>query len=137
MIFAAYVTIQKIYDINLMKTLSSIVSAGVLSVILFAEKTFASGSAYISNDDKYAGAVDQPFRDAVISFINYFLGFLGLIAVVMVIYAGILLVTGQGEEEQINKGKKIILWAAIGILVIMLSYTFVRVIAGAGDIVGA
>lgn len=119
-----------------MKSLFSLLSAGALSAILLIDKAFASSSAYISNDDRYAGAVDKPFRDAVISFINYFLGFLGLIAVVMIIYAGVLLVTGQGEEEQINKGKKIILWAAIGILVIMLSYAFVRVITGAGDVVG-
>jgi ABC-type uncharacterized transport system permease subunit len=61
---------------------------------------------------------------------------LGLIAVIMVVYAGILLVTAQGDEQQINKGKKIILWAAIGILIIMLSYAIVQVIAGAGDFVG-
>ncbi len=92
---------------------------------------------YLQDDDKYAGAVDQELRGAIVDFINYFLGFLGLIAVVMIIYAGVLLVTGQGEEEQINKGKKIILWAAIGILVIMLSYAIVRVITGAGQFAGA
>ena len=115
-----------------MKRLLTKSAAGCAAYAILATNALAS-NPFIRDDDRYEGAVDQDFRSAVISFINYFLGFLGLIAVVMIIYAGVLLVTGAGEEEQINKGKKIILWSAIGILVIMLAYTFVRVITGAGQ----
>ena len=78
-------------------------------------------------------ATSAEFRSAATSFLNYFLGFLGLIAVVMIVYAGVLMVTAQGEEEQLGKGKKIILWAVIGLVVIMLSYAIVTMVVGAGD----
>ena len=114
---------------------NSVASLAAYAVLL--TDALASRNPFLREEDRYEGAVEDDFRSAVISFINYFLGFLGLIAVVMIIYAGVLLVTGAGEEEQINKGKKIILWSSIGILVIMLAYTFVRVITGAGAFANA
>jgi len=78
-------------------------------------------------------ADSRGFREVAVSYINYFLGFLGLLAVAMIIYAGVLMVTAQGEEEQLNKGKKIITWAAIGLIVIMLSFAIVKVVIGAGN----
>ncbi len=73
------------------------------------------------------------FRQNMISIINYFLGFLGLLAVLVVIYAGIMMVTAQGDEEQSKKGKTIILWAGIGIVIILLSFTIVNWVIGAGS----
>lgn len=61
----------------------------------------------------------------VTTLINYFLGFLGLVAVAFIIYGGVLMVTSAGEEEGVGKAKKIITYAAIGIVIIMLSYTIV------------
>lgn len=109
-----------------------------LMTVLFLPVTaaLASSEDIIRDTDRHNAAVSDDFRAAVVGFMNYFLSFLGLIAVIMVVYAGILLVTAQGDEQQINKGKKIILWAAIGMLIIMLSYAIVQVIAGAGDFVG-
>lgn len=112
-------------------------SAASLATYTILTTSALARNPFLREEDRYEGAVEDDFRSAVISFINYFLGFLGLIAVVMIIYAGVLLVTGAGEEEQINKGKKIILWSSIGILVIMLAYTFVRVITGAGAFANA
>jgi len=67
----------------------------------------------------------------IVSIINYFLGILGLIAVGFVIYAGILMVTAGGEEENVTKGRKIITYAAIGIVIILLSYTIVTFVSNA------
>jgi len=72
------------------------------------------------------------FRDSVIGVVNYFLTFTGLIAVIFVIYAGILMITAQGEDDQVEKGKKILTYAAIGIIVILLSYSIVNFVIFAG-----
>jgi len=80
-----------------------------------------------------AGVSKQPFDQVIVQYINYFLGFLGIIAVAFIIYAGVLMVTAQGEQEALDKGKKVITWAAIGIIIIMLSYAIVRVITGAAQ----
>ncbi len=67
----------------------------------------------------------------IVQLIDYFLGFLGLIAVAFIIYGGVLMVTSAGEEEGVGKAKKIITYAAIGIVIIMLSYTIVTFVSSA------
>lgn len=70
-------------------------------------------------------------RGIALAIINFFLGFLGLLAVVMVIYGGFLYVGSAGNEESVNKAKKILLYAAIGIIVILVSFALVNTILGA------
>lgn len=66
------------------------------------------------------------FRDLLLTFLNFFLGFLGIVAVMMVIYGGILYVTAAGNQENIDKGKKIIMYAIVGIVIILLSFALVN-----------
>jgi len=82
------------------------------------------GGATISSDiDK------RPLAEVVLSMVNYFIGFLGFLAVVMFVYAGVLWVLSGGSEEQIGKAKKIMIYAALGIIVVILSFSIVRFIA--------
>lgn len=71
-------------------------------------------------------------RGIVLTIINFFLGFLGLLAVVMVIYGGFLYVSSAGNEENVNKAKKILLYAVVGIVVIIVSFALVNTLLGAG-----
>ncbi|QQS59162.1 hypothetical protein IPN35_06300 [Candidatus Peregrinibacteria bacterium] len=80
-------------------------------------------------------AVNATLPDAVIRAINYTLLFFGLLILATFIYAGVLMVTAQGEEEQVNKSKRIMIYAVIGSLVIMFSYAIVRVITGAHGVI--
>lgn len=77
------------------------------------------------------GGCGTSLRQTVVTIINYFLGFLGLLAVIMIIYGGFLYVSSAGNEENVGKAKKIILYAAVGIVMIALSYLIVRTILGA------
>ena len=80
-------------------------------------------AAMITADDRFDDTSSQNFRPAVKSIINYFLTFLGLICVAMMVYAGILLITDAGGEENVGKAKNIILWAVVGIILILLSWS--------------
>jgi PKD repeat protein len=72
------------------------------------------------------------FRDFVLTVVNFALGFLGLAAVIIVIYGGVLYVASGGEEESTQKGKKAIQYATIGLLIVLGSFAFVNtVIRGA------
>jgi len=72
-------------------------------------------------------------RDFIVNAVNFGLGFLGLVAVIVVIYGGFLYVTAAGEEEKTTKGKQSIMYAMIGILIILVSYALVNtVIKGVG-----
>jgi amino acid transporter len=54
--------------------------------------------------------------------INGVLGLVGVIALVMFIYGGILWMTSGGKEEQIKKGKDTLIWAILGMALVFLSY---------------
>ena len=69
-------------------------------------------------------------RQLVLTFLNFFLGFLGLIAVIMVIYGGVLYVTAAGEQDKVDKGKKIIMYSVVGIVIILLAFALVNTILG-------
>ena len=72
-------------------------------------------------------------RDYIVNVVNFVLGFLGLVAIIMVIYGGFLYVTAAGEEEKTTKGKKSVTYAMIGIVIILISFALVNtVIKGVG-----
>jgi PKD repeat protein len=60
--------------------------------------------------------------------VNYFIGFLGFVAVIVFVYAGVLWVVSGGNDEQITKAKKIMTYAALGLIVVLLSYSIVTFI---------
>ncbi|MBP9718185.1 hypothetical protein KBD59_02705 [Candidatus Gracilibacteria bacterium] len=70
-------------------------------------------------------------RGIVLVILDFFLGFLGLLAVIMVIYGGFLYVSSAGNEDNVNKAKKILMYAAIGIILIIVSFALVNTIFGA------
>ncbi|MFH1325915.1 MAG: IPT/TIG domain-containing protein, partial [Candidatus Falkowbacteria bacterium] len=54
--------------------------------------------------------------------INISLGFLGIIAVAIIIYAGFLWMTAQGNMEQIDRAKKILTGGVIGLVIILSAF---------------
>jgi type IV secretory pathway VirB2 component (pilin) len=65
-------------------------------------------------------------RSAVLTTLNFVLGFLALLAVVFIIVGGFRIVTAGGNEENVTKGRKIIIYALIGLVVVF----FANVIVG-------
>lgn len=47
---------------------------------------------------------------------------LGVVALVLIIYAGFLLLTSQGESDKVKKGRDTLLWAVVGLIVILSSF---------------
>ena len=54
--------------------------------------------------------------------IRTILGLLGIIFVVLMVYAGFLWMTARGEEEPVSKAKDIIKQAIIGVIIVFLAY---------------
>ena len=70
-------------------------------------------------------------RTTIARIISIFLGLLGIVAVCLILYAGFLWMTAQGNEEQITKAKKTMTGAVIGLIIILSAYAIVRFIFGA------
>ena len=54
------------------------------------------------------------------------LGVVGSLAVVMFIYGGLVWMTAAGSNEKVQKGKDILIWATVGLVIIFTSYALVR-----------
>jgi len=74
---------------------------------------------------------ERPAVTTVIGQILYgFLGFLGVISLLLTIYAGIKWMLAEGNEETISESKKIILYAMVGLAIIMGAYAMTSFVIG-------
>lgn len=72
--------------------------------------------------------MDTDIEHLVTNIIQIFLGFLGFIALVIIIYGGFIWMTSGGNQEKISKAKGILKSAIIGLIIILLSYIIVSFI---------
>ncbi len=54
------------------------------------------------------------------------LGLTGTVTVVMMVYGGLLWMTAAGNEKAVGQAKQIILWTAIGLALVFLSYAILN-----------
>ncbi len=54
--------------------------------------------------------------------INVFLGLLGIIFLILVIYAGFLWMTSAGDEKKVGTAKNILISAVVGLVVLLSAY---------------
>ncbi|MFA5820547.1 MAG: hypothetical protein WC873_00290 [Candidatus Gracilibacteria bacterium] len=109
---------------------------GAISLMSFLPVAGAASSILnpTDNPDAVSTATGgaSSLRQLVLTMVNYFLGFLGLIAVLMVIFGGVTYVTAAGKDDAVEKGKKIIMYALVGLVIVLLSFVVVNFILGAG-----
>ncbi len=74
-------------------------------------------------------AVDvTPIKEKIESVSDVAWTIAGTLAVVMLIYAGILFVTATGEPEKLGKAKKAFIWGITGLILAILANTIVSMI---------
>jgi len=61
-------------------------------------------------------------KGTIASIINIILGFLGVIAVIIIMAGGFKWMTAAGNEDQVGEARKMITQAVAGLVVIFLSY---------------
>lgn len=72
--------------------------------------------------DVVGEGTQQDLPTLIGNFINVFLSILGIIFVVLVVYAGFLYMTASGEDEKVKKAKKLLTQAVIGIVIVVTAY---------------
>ena len=83
-----------------------------------------------------AGSSTTDIRQAVRRFLNVALGFLAVLTVLMIIYGGLMWLTAMGNDDKVSKGRQILMWAAIGAVVISIAWTISSYILTIGETVG-
>lgn len=85
---------------------------------------WTGGSSDINKEDiqDELGLGEKDPREIVASVINVALGFLGIIAVVLIIYGGFLWMTAAGNDDNIAKAKSILSAGIIGLVIILAAW---------------
>lgn len=115
---------------NAFQKFSLSASATAVTSMVYASKALAQNSFAGPEPDipgtpggaDGAGDIRGIINDIIIAVLN----FLALIAVVVVIIAGIRLIVSQGNDEEKDKAKKAIFYALAGLVIVL----FARVIVG-------
>ncbi|MFA5134324.1 MAG: Ig-like domain-containing protein [Patescibacteria group bacterium] len=108
---------------------SLIVGAFLLLPLFFGMSNPVHAQAGVSGElGATFGLGTADLMSTVISIVQWFLGFLGLIAVIMILYGGFLWMTARGDVARIDKAKKVIQRAIIGLIIVLLSWSIVTFI---------
>lgn len=103
----------------------------IVAVFFFA---FAPGLVIAAETDTFGvGAVEEnialggdDIRVIIARIIRVVLGLLGIIALGVVLYAGFMIMTAGGNEEKVEIGKKTLVNAVIGLIIIMSAFAIVQ-----------
>lgn len=101
-----------------------------LPVSVYAEDICSSGA----NDEVKAAAGcfgnDNALPDVIVGILNSVIAISGLIAVIFIIIGGINYMTSSGDGAKLEKAKKTILYAAIGIIICAVAFALVNFVIG-------
>ncbi len=89
---------------------------------------FAQGDYGLAEVDSQIGLSGTSIVLIIVQVIRILLGFLGLVLVIMIIYAGYMIMTSAGNEDKVTQGKTILKNAVIGTAIILFSFIIVQFI---------
>ena len=77
--------------------------------------------------------IDNPittadFNELVENVLNWVLGIAGSVALLILIAGGVMYATAAGSEEKLKSAKKTILYAILGVVIVILSYSMIKVL---------
>lgn len=115
---------------NTMHRLRSVLSTGLLVVglvfLFLPDPTLAQIDTQLTGFQEATGLGNTDIRVTIANIVRVILGFLGIIAILLVLYGGFLWMTAAGNEDQIGKAKKVLINAGIGLLIIMSAFAITQ-----------
>ena len=126
-----------------MKNIIKKISTGLLAVAGIAVIAAGSMVMPVSADDPggLQGALEQTQSDdmptelfgegsIVTTVINTMLFIVGILSVIMIIYAGIRYVTAHGDSKQVGDAKNTLIYAIVGLIISIVAYALVNWVTG-------
>lgn len=112
--------------------LAAFVVFGVLALPALAQTTTAGlgvGETGIQYGE-YTGLTGTDIRITIANIIRIALGFLGILAILLILYAGFMWMTAGGSEERVQRAKQILTSAIIGLVIVVMAFAIVSFIMG-------
>ena len=101
---------------------------GILLFFITVTPVFAQPSSIVEGLEyvEPLELADADPREAVISLISLLMTFLGIIAVIIILYGGFVWLTAAGNEDRVSSAKKIITAGVIGLIIILAAFLIVN-----------
>ena len=122
----------------MIQNMKNVIFAGVFASMLLAlalpSITLAQGFAVPpagANAGLAQGGTDGDIVGAFQEIITFLASILAVLAILVIVIAGILYITSGGDQGRIDTAKSWILYAIIGLIVALLAWVIVNTVAGA------
>jgi hypothetical protein len=111
----------------MLKKISIFAQFSALAMTIAAAAMFyaPSASAQINIGAQYAqniGLGNRNPKDIIVGVIQVILGFLGLLAVILILYGGFKWMLSRGDEGEVESARKIIVAGVIGLLIVLAAW---------------
>ncbi|MDP7069449.1 MAG: hypothetical protein QF815_02885, partial [Candidatus Peribacteraceae bacterium] len=100
------------------------IAAGIVTIIVEA----TGGGSIFGPVPELGNTGGTDIRAVVLNILTTVLSYMALIAVVVIVIAGILMVISLGDEQAKDRTKRIILYTIIGLFIILLARALVKFI---------
>ena len=105
-------------------------SVAAYTLMCTASITFAATTGIPGWGTKEAPSnVPTDIRQAIMNLTNWILGFISIVATLVIIYGGVLYLTAAGNEDNVATAKKTIGFGIIGVVIAGLAYAMVIVVS--------
>ncbi len=116
---------KKILKIILILFIFTSIFLSYSSLVLATSGSGINNSVSLDNPLGTGDAAKSP-QALIGKVIQSALGVVGSIALLMFIFGGFVWMTAAGNEQKVAKGKDILIWATLGLVVIFASYALVK-----------
>jgi Zn-dependent protease with chaperone function len=112
-----------------MKKKTLIKLASLIAVFTFATTPLVAGAQGLGTTKfgfDYAGQIEglgtRDLRSGIMEVVNILMGFLGIIAIIIILIGGFKWMTAGGNDDKVAEARKLIVAGIIGLAIILASY---------------
>lgn len=69
----------------------------------------------------------------IVAILNWVYVIMGMVAVIGIIFGAVVWTTSQGDAEKVKKGRNAVLYAVIGLVIVLLAVAITNFVAGAAS----
>ncbi|MBI5765660.1 hypothetical protein HZA71_00325 [Candidatus Falkowbacteria bacterium] len=123
---------------RILATLVIVMTVSLVALPLITNaQTSTAENLFNLNAAKGIGLGGTALKETINKIIKVILGFLGLLAVIIILWGGFIWMTAMGDEAKVEQAKKLIVAGIIGIIIILAAYAIAQfVITNIGNATG-
>jgi len=106
----------------LKKIAVGLLTALVLAILVLPVVVSAQDLDLGLDDAAGIGLGDKDLKEGINSIIQILLSFLGILAVLIILWGGFIWMTAAGDDAKVDKAKKLIISGIVGIVIILSAY---------------